>query len=338
MKKYKLALNKDDASFHIVYIIGHRSADDYRKQNLAITLDWLLKVKTVLSNVAPFIVFTIVVVEQSENPTVKEMLHSDINYIFISNDGFYNRGWGFNVGARAYPKADYYFFADNDIVMSIADMVKVVSDCKDYEAVNPYKAIFDSREQIHDSHVLDQFYDGKETVDSLAQKGFIQGQRQYTTFSGGIVGVEAKAYFGVSGWDERFRGRGWEDYAFTAKINLFLRNMITMNFNAVHLYHPWETSTTKVITQELDKEYMMYKPYDYIQQIIYSHNVFGNDSKYGKNENRSYESILSPEEVQDRYDLAKRRFLEVEKIVKAKHDDEKFIYLNLSDRHDCRQC
>src|SRR3989338_4740380 len=61
---------KQQKTKNIAYIIGHKSADDFRVKNLGLTVEWLLKVKEKLSN--DNINLIIIIVEQSDEPTVKQ--------------------------------------------------------------------------------------------------------------------------------------------------------------------------------------------------------------------------------------------------------------------------
>ena len=106
----------------------------------------------------------------------------------------------------------YYFFADGDIIMKKENIINVFNTCFKYEAISPYLLIYDSTKEYID-----------ENFNPLIWKDpTIFTKRNNTCFAGGIIGLKNYAMKSISGWDERFRGRGWEDYAFAAKINLFL--------------------------------------------------------------------------------------------------------------------
>jgi len=107
----------------------------------------------------------------------------------------------------------------------------------------------------------------------------IFSERPCTCFSGGIMGIKEGVLEIVSGWDERFRGRGWEDYAFTTKLKLFLYSMKTYNYLALHLWHPWEIHTTRDINQKLNDDYENYNFSNYVN-LIQNHSFFGSPVKY----------------------------------------------------------
>ncbi len=68
---------------------------------------------------------SIVVVEQDSKPTINNLLDDCVNYISSYNSGQYNRGWAFNVGFSKFRSADYFFFADNDIILNNNEMINV---------------------------------------------------------------------------------------------------------------------------------------------------------------------------------------------------------------------
>lgn len=252
----------------ISYIIGFRFAEKRRLDNLLLTLQWLINVKYILQHT---INLQIIVIEQDsvKKLDIPEVVKDLVEHLFIYNAGYYNRGWAFNVGYKCFA-ADYYFFADNDIIMNTPDFIHVLSSCFKYEAVNPYAHIYDSTKE----YVTDTGFD------PCAWKNpRVFSERQHTCFSGGIVGIGDHAMCAISGWDERFRGRGWEDYAFTVKINLFLYSIHTYSFLALHLWHPFECDTTRLINERLNSEYAEYTFHDYVD-MIELHTNFGSPIKY----------------------------------------------------------
>lgn len=253
----------------IAYVIGHRnSSDSCRVRNLSIVFKWLSSLRLLL--LKHNIKLIIVVIEQDDKPKLKEICTDDITYIFVYNPELYNRGWAFNVAFKEV-EADYYFFADNDIILQNDDMIYVFTRCFKYDAVNPYFKLYDSEEQ----YINDNF--DPCMCDPKLLTTF--SERSNTCFSGGIVGLSEKSINIVAGWDERFRGRGWEDYAFTTKIKLFLYSLHTFKFVGLHLWHKPEEQTTREINCELNKEYQTYDVCDYLNIIKKSYD-FGSSTKY----------------------------------------------------------
>ena len=315
----------------IAYIIGYRWTcdEDCRLLNLKITIDWILGVKTKLKEYD--INLIVIIIEQHVIPKfhIEHCIFKQLEYIFAYNDGYYNRGWGFNVCFKNYV-ADYYFFADGDIIMNERDMINVFRTCFKYDAVNPYENIYDSTEEYMKST-------GKlELIDLDCNFKGIFPKRENTCFSGGIMGICKYSMNIINGWDERFRGRGWEDYAFTSKIELFLYSIHTYVYSALHLWHTWEINTTRRINEQLNVEYATYNFCDYLN-LINTYIEFGSPIKYAIatsikpcNPNKKYIS-------DDRYYFAKDYF---DKLFK-KYKNNKLVYLHLCDQlkqlNDCDQ-
>lgn len=267
----------------IVYIIGHRSSDPFRIRNLLLVLKWLTNLKELLYDIK----LTIAVIEQDSKPSINCLIdHDHIHYVFAYNSGFYNRGWIFNVGYKKFNKADYFYFADNDIIIDDIEICNVFRSCFKYDAVNPYSIIYDTKAKLFE----DCNKDNKINFDleHLEKNDYIKGKREYTCFSGGIVGLSKKAFEKIGGWDERFRGRGWEDYAFTSKIHLFLKKLNTFPSKAIHMWHPWEISTDRENNKVLNYEYCKYDVDDYIEIIKKNSLHCGCINKYIYEENEDH--------------------------------------------------
>ena len=363
---------------HIVYVIGHRSSDPFRIRNLLLTTKWLVSLKHLLENesldqvktrklmlsskwlvslkhCSDEIKLTILVVEQDSKPTVNNILNKHVTYLFAYNPGFYNRGWAFNIGFKHCEDADYFYFADNDIIMDSCDMISVFKHCFKYDAVNPYNIIYDTKSELFEHKNM--CYDF--CINELEKNHQVKEKREHTCFTGGIVGISKKSMCELGGWDERFRGRGWEDYAFTAKINLFLKNIHTFCFSALHLWHPWEIHTDKKKNHSLNQEYYCYKVDDYINMIYDNIDKIGCINKYinechetkyisnekcptilyqscnhcGKNKCEKYHK--------HKYSCGYHVYDKLYKLVKYKHhyiSDKQIcelIYFNLCDQHCC---
>ena len=193
-------------------IIGYREAQPDRRKNIEYILNYL-KQYHIRDN------FEVIVVEQdvgSKMPTGDFYRH-----FFLYNPGFYNRSWGFNVGANVCD-SDIVIFCDSDLILKMDDLLEAVSYLEKYEAVNPKGKVYDVEE-----NVLDPFnYRGKE--------------RGCLNFSGGLMLMKKDIFFKIKGWDEDFRGWGGEDDAMTIKINAFTYH-ISLGYLIFHLFHKDKT-------------------------------------------------------------------------------------------------
>lgn len=314
----------------IAYIIGHRnSSDSCRKRNLLLVLKWLENIKKILKD--HNICLKIIIIEQDDSPKIK--IDSDeIIHTFIYNSEFYNRGWGFNVGFKTV-NADYYFFADNDILLKNDDMINVFLKCFKYDAVKPYYKLYDTT----DNYVNDIKFDPCNFNGLSCEYKKTFNKRSCMCFGGGIVGLSKQSVNVISGWDERFRGRGWEDYAFTAKMKLFLYTLHTFDFYAIHLWHNYETNTTKIINSDLDKEYQMYNVKNYVELIEKSCN-FGLSLKYsqfGKQEKHTYNKFKYKERLKHANNKFNKIYDNIIKKYKPSQNKTKmYVYLDLCDQID----
>ena len=256
-----------------------------------------------------------------------------IDYIFLqqSHDRQYNRGWAFNVGYKLHKNADYIFCSDNDILIpNDAHMDYIWNYCFDYDAISPYK-------NVYDTNINTNLSDYKKINMSELNK------RPHTCLSGGILGISSKAFGLISGWDERFIGRGWEDYAMTAKIQLFIKRIHTYNVNAIHLWHPFEgNNVDKENNRALNEEYCSYITNDYINLIIKTQNQIGNVNKYTlNNSNCCSNSNCSNDDksnsIANKLIHGFNVFDKVLRNVSRHHDSNclQFVYYSLCGQHKC---
>lgn len=303
----------------IAYIIGFRSTDPINGQyyNLILTLRWLIEVKKILY-LGDDIKLKILVVEQDTTPKfmIPKNIEAYIQYLFVYNSGPYNKGWGFNVGYTHF-SADYYFFAECNIIMKLENIINVFKNCFKYEAVKPYLVTHDSTKE----YILNDKFDPLVWADPTQFS-----ERKDACFSEGIVGLSDHAIKSISGWDERFRGYGLEDFAFTAKINLFIYSIRTYFFPALHLWHQPETILISATNEELNNKYSQYDFYDYVD--IIEKNCIGYSIKYSTLRPLEYKSNYKLSD--SRYNFGKERYSRLKKICKTKNE----IYLNLCENQN----
>ena len=136
----------------IVYIIGHRSSDPFRIRNLLFVVKWLQSIKTILFYHYD-IILTVVIIEQDIKPTINNMIGDYVNYIFAYNANEYNRGWAFNIGFVKFKNADFFYFADNDIILNTNDMMTIFLKSFQYDAIIPYAEIYNTKSKIFEDHI-----------------------------------------------------------------------------------------------------------------------------------------------------------------------------------------
>jgi hypothetical protein len=298
----------------------------------------------------------IIVVEQDKQPTVNNKLPIEVEYIWVKNDGFYNRGWAFNIGFREFNNCNYFFFADNDIIMRDVDIINIFKTCDSYGAVNLYSDIWNTTDLS--KHRIKKLIE-KFNIDTDEKKDIIKPIAKYlepqkrpnTCFSGGVMGISHAAMVIINGWDERFRGRGYEDYAFTAKLHLLIPSLHEYTYVAIHIYHPWETNTTREINTSLDREYQEHSFDDYVIHIISTYDKIGLKKKY--EEHSLSQIVINPSSIKylpqhqlQTYLISRLCYYEsVSQYVKSWHHKcdqkciKKIIYLFLAGLHICtKEC
>ena len=159
----------------IIYAIGHRSSEPMRIRNLLLTVEWLNSISKVINKEINLI---IAIIEQDSKPTLNGLfIAKNTNYLFVKNEGQYNRGWAFNVVYVEYPDADYYFFADNDIILSFQQDAKYIfKHCFEYDVVSPYGIVYDTDESLFDEQqpFYLQLFNDEKYIETLIEKQLLK--------------------------------------------------------------------------------------------------------------------------------------------------------------------
>jgi len=190
-------------------IVGVRAAPEEpeRRRNLAACLEAL--------RARPDGVEAIVI-EQDDAPNLEELVRSLADrYLFARNSGLYNRGWAFNIGARAAADAAYLFFLDADVLLPSGSMERALRRMRSgAKALRPYtEALF-----------LDPETGGELFVNPM----------------GLCLWIRADVYRDIGGHDERFRGWGWEDREFWERLERHAE-IERMPDRILHMHHPRRT-------------------------------------------------------------------------------------------------
>jgi glycosyltransferase involved in cell wall biosynthesis len=161
--------------------------------------------------------YRIVVVEQDEASRLREALAPLADrYLFVRNPGSYNRGWGFNVGARAaVAAAGVLCLIDADLLVP-PDFLRrgLEALAAGRGAVLPYEEVVYLDADSTERAIRERLADPIGMPQPLAYDG-----QTFRTSEGGSVWVEAELYRAIGGHDERFRGWGWEDREFWERLS-----------------------------------------------------------------------------------------------------------------------
>ncbi len=211
-------------SHRFSYLLTYRESDLARRQNLDYILTLLRSDPTL----------EVVLVEQDSTAHLELADTADLKYLFVENDGPFNKSWGLNLAAKM-ATCDRLIFADADILLSAHALDEMVM-CMDKgaDAINPYNRLVDLSEDESKqllSHALEVQIDRLETQLNRKAKG------QHPPFCGGAYAITRKLYEQCGGMDERFEGWGGEDDAMSKRLAYHAKNMHSLNQTAYHLWH-----------------------------------------------------------------------------------------------------
>ena len=207
-------------------IISYKESGEDRKINLKRLLNylsWLLSSET-----------EIVLVEQGEESKIDWLNeiknHEQINHIFVKNSNIFNKGWGYNIGAKE-ARGDYLIFNDSDIFIKLESYRFAVGLLGRFDVVNPYRLIYYLDSENSESFV-------KNNYNFNIIRGIEKPPISSGVISGGIFLMKKDKYLLLKGFDEDCYGYGHEDDIFDVKIKKLNLNVFTMqNEYSIHIYH-----------------------------------------------------------------------------------------------------
>lgn len=201
-------------------IISYKQVDKYRQHNLDNVIRHISNFK--LDNLE------IIVVEQDAYEKFDSTPYKNTKKIFIYNDGEFNKGWGYNVGAKE-SSGDVLFFCDCDIILPEEFFINSIKKLNTHDVV--------------DTHSIIASYDEENTV-NLINSNFKSYQDLHKNvvdtvlISGGAFLIKKQIYLDIHGFDERFIGWGYEDCAFDLKLKKLNINVCRLQGQfCFHLYH-----------------------------------------------------------------------------------------------------
>ena len=180
--------------------------------------------------------YRIVVVEQDCEPRLAaELAPLADRCLFAYNPGPYNRGWGFNVGAAlAGPEAGALCLLDADLLVP-PDFLRrgLEALSAGARALLPY----------HEVRYLDGAASERAIAERLNAPGASPapdrlGGRRFTDSQGGALWVDAAFYRTLGGYDERFRGWGFEDREVCLRLERAGGGLARLDGCLLHLDHP----------------------------------------------------------------------------------------------------
>lgn len=251
-------------------IISYRESSEERKFNLQTVLDYLSYIQDNKTE--------ILIIEQDTEskidwlPSIKG--NEFIKHIFVENDGIFNKGWGYNIGAKA-AVSDILIFHDSDLILRPQTYNLSISFLENYDIVTPYKSIVyldeNSTRKIKDSKYSFNIANGFSPI--------ITG-----VISGGIFMIKKSTYIGLKGFDEDCYGYGHEDDIFDEKARKMDLTIHTINDTSLHLFHKVAKNNNDLyysflaINKQLFSDYINFTKDDIINKIN-SIEDWGDDDK-----------------------------------------------------------
>jgi hypothetical protein len=226
----------------ILYVIPYRYQNTYRETGFKTVLKWLQQRRDI----------DICVIEQDSTRKT--------NYMYIYNDGVFNKPLCFNTAVRLNPNYDYYVFADADII--IPELQDLETICQSHEAVR----LFSRRLDLTNTHTqickanIQEFY--------KMYKKSLQVHIGSSLASSAIL-MSKKLLLEVYGWDEEFCGWGRFDDFMAYKIHMITGKPVDqLELDALHLWHPLTTDwMLKSHNVELYKKYLKLNKEELIKMI-----------------------------------------------------------------------
>lgn len=202
-------------------ILSYKEIDEDRKFNLQTILPFLYKLLDGKTE--------IILVEQNFVSTFKLSEQKDqINHIFLYNNKIFNKGLGYNVGAKN-AKGDNLIFNDIDLFLKIESYWKSLSFLENFDVVDPYDKLY-YLNKIETKDFINNNYDFNITKT-------IENPVISKVISGGIFMIKKESFLSIKGFDEMCYGYGHEDDIFDIKIKEMGLKVKKINDDAIHAHH-----------------------------------------------------------------------------------------------------
>ena len=204
-------------------IISYKESSDDRRDNLHTLLDYLSFLQDGKTE--------IIIVEQDDNSKLDWLSdvkgHQFIRHIFLENSGIFNKGWGYNVGAKQ-ATTEILMFSDSDMFIKPQTYSSAIQNLKTHDVVNPYKSVI-----FLDEESSKLFKQNNYSV-AVANKftPVVHG-----VITGGVFFINRKKFIAIKGFDEDCYGYGHEDDILDEKIKKLGLKVITLNDTAIHIHH-----------------------------------------------------------------------------------------------------
>lgn len=233
-------------------IISYRESTEERKENLKHVLEYM----STLQNGG----MKILIVEQDAESKMDWLEdvkgHENIKHIFVENDGIFNKGWGYNIGAKN-TDSEILIFHDSDMFIKPQAFNSALKALNFYDVVNPYKSVI-----FLDKESTDTFTKNNYRVGISKSKPII-----HSVITGGIFFIKRDIYFNLKGFDEDCYGYGHEDDILDEKMRKMGLKINTLNDVSIHIYHKTATDNNDLYYSFIEINKQLFKEYQDMTKI-----------------------------------------------------------------------
>lgn len=207
-------------------IISFKQSDDDRRNNLRGLLPYLIPL--ISSDIE------LIVVEQDSESRLGWICeiegYDQVKHLFIKNSGVFNKGLGYNVGAK-HSNGDCLLFTDVDLFIHINGYMGSVAYMKKCDVLKPYKTLHYLDKQ-NTCHFMESYDMG-----IIRHRGCVQKTIRPSVISGGIFTIKRQTFFALKGFDERCAGYGYEDDILDTKMLKAGLKIRFLEADCIHAYH-----------------------------------------------------------------------------------------------------
>jgi len=228
-------------------IISYRESSVERRENLKRVIDYLSLLQDGNTE--------IIIVEQDEDSKIDWLgdvkNNQFIKHIFVQNDGIFNKGWGYNIGAKN-AEANILMFSDSDIFIKPQTINIGFMKLGNFDVVNPYHSVV-----FLDEESSNLFPEHKYSF-AIANRS---RPIKHTIITGGIFFMKKDTFLNIKGFDEDCYGYGHEDDILDEKIRKLGLSVHNINDISIHIYHEPATDNNSLyysfieINKQLFAEY-----------------------------------------------------------------------------------
>lgn len=205
-------------------IISFRQGDEDRRDNLKGVLNYLSRF--VSDDVE------LIVVEQDGASKLEWLTGNKwIKHVLLYNNEVFNKGWGYNVGAKL-SQGKYLLFSDADLYVRPESYMGLLTYFPQYDVTNPYSEIF-YLDRANSKNFIASGYN----MNLIWKPGAAMCKVKARVVSGGIFTIKRDVFFALKGFDERCVGFGYEDDIFDAKMRKCGVKIKDVSDYCIHVFH-----------------------------------------------------------------------------------------------------